>query len=199
MSHFAKLPRWLEDYSIRDDSVLFKIVTYLSLKAQFTPGKEVLFHGKPYKLGVGQLTTGRTKISEATGVQEHAIKWTMNKLKSSQRVSIETDNQCSLITCNWFLENPADCPTSDQRMDSDLSDECPATSLKVSTNTDIEQDREKIYKRKEIPIAPNDVPSSPPEEASDLVKYLCSKWKDFTPPKAIKFERSSIEDEDNVN
>jgi biotin operon repressor len=73
---------------------MVKLWIYLLVRAQqFQDGS---FHGKPLK--TGQLITGRKKLAIETGMSEQQVRTCLNRLKSTNEITIESTNQYSLIT-----------------------------------------------------------------------------------------------------
>jgi len=77
------------------------------------------------KIKRGQLIVGRHKLSEDTGISERTIRTCINRLKSTNEITIESTNRFSLITVieydkyqtkekNRPTERPANRPTTDQ-------------------------------------------------------------------------------------
>ncbi len=90
---YIKLLRKMLSWEWYDDSKMVHIFIHLLLKANYVDGK---FKGKDVKRG--QLITGRNALSKDTGISAQSVRTCLNKLKSTNEITIESTNDFSLIT-----------------------------------------------------------------------------------------------------
>jgi hypothetical protein len=133
MNYFRKIPDWLEFHPKSNDPDFVAIVARLSMMARFSQPRQSSFHGKTIDLSIGQLTLGRKQLSQLTGVEQSKCYRLLKSLQSEQRVNIETDNQCSLITCAW-IDDKSD---SEQRSCETMNNERTTNEQRMNTNTDV--------------------------------------------------------------
>ena len=129
---FRKLPDWLEHHPRNRDPNFVAIVARLSMMARFKLPRQASFRGKTIELEIGQLTTGRRQLSVDSGTTESCCKNALKRLFDDQRITIETDNQCSLITCTWITEQTTDGQQTGQRVDNDRT----TSGQRMDTNTE---------------------------------------------------------------
>lgn len=91
---YIKLYEGITDWEWFTDGNMVKLWIYLLVRAQ--QFKDGSFHGKPLK--TGQLITGRKKLAIETGMSEQQVRTCLNRLKSTNEITIESTNQYSLIT-----------------------------------------------------------------------------------------------------
>jgi hypothetical protein len=96
---FIKLDRKILKWEWFDDPYMFKTFVYLLLKANHKDGR---WQGVLVKKG--QIITGRLKLATALGFSEMKIRTCLNKLKTTNEISIETTSRFSIITiCKYEL------------------------------------------------------------------------------------------------
>ena len=82
---------WYQDYVVKD------VFLHLLLTANF---KETTWKNRILKKG--QVVTGRKKLASDLGFSEQQIRTALDKLKSTNEITIETTNRYSVITIvNW--------------------------------------------------------------------------------------------------
>ena len=97
LSGFIKLHRklvawgWYQDYVVKD------VFLHLLLTANF---KKTQWQGR--ELDEGQVVTGTQKLAEDLGFTRQQVRTALNKLKSTNEITIESTNRYSIITVvNW--------------------------------------------------------------------------------------------------
>jgi len=96
---FVSLHRKIIDWEWYSDVVVRDLFIHLLLTANFTDKK-----WKGIDIKRGQVLTGRFKLSEILGFSEMQIRTALNKLKSTNEITIKTTNRNSLITINKYNE-----------------------------------------------------------------------------------------------
>ena len=88
------------------------------------------------KVKRGQLITGRKSLSEKTGLSEQTIRTSIDRLKSTNEITIKTTNKNSLITVlNYdFYQNKE---TANQQTNQQLTNKQPTTNQQLTTNKNV--------------------------------------------------------------
>lgn len=98
MGGYIKLDRALfENPWISKDHDYLLVVVYLLKDAAYTEFRTV-FNGETITLKPGQLITGRKKLAEEAGVEEHKVQRVLNRLESEHLIEQQKSNKGSLIT-----------------------------------------------------------------------------------------------------
>ena len=81
----------------------------------------------------GQIVTGRKKLSSDTGLSEQSVRTSLNKLKSTNEVTIESTKQYSIIEIiNW---------KNYQQVTNNLTNEQPTTNQQLTTNKNVKKEK----------------------------------------------------------
>lgn len=97
MSGWIKLYRSMIEWEWYSDINVKVLFLHLLLKANHSDQK-----WKGIDVKRGQLVTGRKKLSAQTGLSEQSIRTSLDKLKSTNEITIRSTNQNSIITiCNY--------------------------------------------------------------------------------------------------
>lgn len=119
MPGFVKLDRDIieSDPRMRNDPDYLAVWIWLNLRAAFkkTPA---LFGKRRITLKPGQLTTGRNKLSELTGVEPNKVYRILKYLKSEQLIEQQTTNHNSLIS---ILSMMNDCKEGEQHFEQQMN------------------------------------------------------------------------------
>ena len=96
---FIKLDRKILKWEWFDDPYMFKTFVYLLLKANHKNNK-----WQGIEIKKGQLITSRLKLATALRFSEMKIRTCLNKLKSTNEITIQTTSHYSVITiCKYAL------------------------------------------------------------------------------------------------
>ena len=90
---YIKLDRKITDWEWFTDGNMLKTFIYLLTNAQY---KDARFKGIEVKRG--QILVGRNKLADRLQMSERQIRTCLNKLKTTNEVTIETTNKYSLIS-----------------------------------------------------------------------------------------------------
>jgi len=147
-----------------------------------------------YKLLPGQVITGRKSLAMDLGLSERKIRTSINKLISTNEVTVQTTNKFSIISiCNWDAyqhieqdqrpaERPATSPAKDQQ----------AATYKKVKNIRSKEDivvaaisstakRQKDFYNSLIPFLT--------EHPKERIKAFYDYWSELNPPKTkMRFE-----------
>ena len=129
MEGWIKLHRRLINWEWYQDSNMVHLFIHLLLSANHKPGK-----WRGVDIDRGQLITGRNKLSEQTGISHQTIRTCIDRLKSTNELTIKVTNRYSLLTiCNYeeyqLHELDTNQPTNQQSTNNQ-----PATNQQLTTN-----------------------------------------------------------------
>ena len=130
MSNFGwiSLHRSMLDWEWYDDINVCRLFIHLLLKANH---KDASWKGIDIKKG--SLVVGRDSLSCATGLSVQQIRTALNKLKSTNEITIKTTNKNSLISItNW--EKYQD---SNQQTTSEITNHQPTSNQQITTNNNV--------------------------------------------------------------
>ena len=124
---YIKIHRKILDWEWYNDANTFRLFMHLLLKANFKSnrwqGVEIL---------PGQLVTGRKVLADELRLSEQEIRTSLNKLKSTNEITIKSTNKFSIVTiCKWLDyqdKDIADQPT--EQPSEQLSSNQQSTTLK---------------------------------------------------------------------
>jgi hypothetical protein len=144
MHGYIKLHRKMLDWEWHSDPGTFSVFMHLLLMARFDEGQ-----WKGVRLEPGQLITGRKALSQSTGISEQGIRTCLERLKSTNEITIKSTNKFSVITIvNWgkyqcMTEEPTSKSTSSP------ADEQPAINQQ-STNNQPQRKNDKNIKNESL-------------------------------------------------
>lgn len=96
---WVKLYRHILEWEWYDDSKMVHLFIHLLLKANYEEGK-----WKGITIKRGQLLTGRLSLYQQTKISHQSIRTCLEKLKSTNEITIQATNKYSIITlCNYEL------------------------------------------------------------------------------------------------
>ncbi|MCQ2105905.1 MAG: hypothetical protein MJZ26_08945 [Fibrobacter sp.] len=132
MEGWIKLHRGLLDWEWADKPEMVALFVHLLCMAN-TEDHE--WHGTMVERG--QIVTGRKELSKKTGISEQTIRTCINRLKSTNTITIKATNKYSIITiCNfdkYQLADKADNQTANQQTNQQLTNNQPTTNQQLTT------------------------------------------------------------------
>ena len=144
MEGWIKLHRKFENWEWFNISEMVHLFIYLLLSANSEDGN---WRGISVKRG--QLITGRTSLSENTGISQQTIRTCLNRLKSTNEITIQSTNQYSIITIIKYEDYQSKKLNSNQPTNQPPTQ--PLTSDQPATNHKQEEEEyKKIEERKEL-------------------------------------------------
>ena len=97
MSGFVAMPRKIKEWRYYTDANTYRLFTHLIYSATWKPISKGEIDLLP-----GQLITGRKILASELRLSEQEIRTSLNKLKTSQEITIKATNKFSIITvCKW--------------------------------------------------------------------------------------------------
>ena len=137
MSGWIKLHRKMLEWEWYDDLPTFRLFTHLLLTVNFEKKR-----WRGIEVNPGQIVTGRKSLSEETGLTEMQIRTALNKLKSTNEITIKTTKHYSVITIvSWF-----DYQDNDQQINQQATNKQPTSNQQVTTT----KERKNIRKKEKV-------------------------------------------------
>jgi hypothetical protein len=152
MSGWIKLHRQITDWEWYDDHNTFRLFMHLLLKANH---KERNYRG--VKIEVGCVMTGRELLSKETGLSVQQIRTCLERLKSTNEITIKSDKQGTIIQVVKYKDYQVTTNESTTHQ--------PTSNQQVTTNKNVKKEK-------------NDNNTFTPPTAED-VKYYCLERKNF--------------------
>jgi hypothetical protein len=130
---YIKLYRSVLSWEWFDDANTLKMFVYLLLNARHDEGR---WQGK--EVHAGQLITGRMALAKNLKMSERSVRTCLERLKSTNEVTIKTTNKYSIITVvNWGkyqVYEDANDQQNDQPADQQATSKRPASDQQTTTN-----------------------------------------------------------------
>jgi hypothetical protein len=160
MSHgWIKLHRSLLDWEWYTDQNTSRLFIHLLLRANH---KDKKWRG--ISIQKGQLLTGRKALAKETGLSEQQVRTSLDKLKSTNEITIKSTKASSVITVVAWDSHQQDNQQDNQQ----VTNEQPTSNQQVTTNKNVKNDNNE--KNKEAP---------PPKDP---------KKEEWTPPQGLNIE-----------
>lgn len=154
---YIKLSEGIINWEWFTDGNMLKLWVYLLVNAQ--QFEDTRYRG--IELKTGQLVTGRKKISQETGLTEMQVRTCLNKLKSTNEITIETTNKYSVITIlkyDLYQSNePYGIQQINQENNQQITNEQPTNNQQITTSNKDKRDkreREKDIYNKALDCSP---------------------------------------------
>lgn len=136
--------RRLKAWEWYTDPNTFRVFMHLILSANH---KERSWRGFP--LRAGQVITGRVQLAQELGLSEQQIRTALDKLKSTNEITVETTSQFSVVTLvKWAEYQIEDKETTDEKPADDEKHNQPSTQPITTDKNDKKHKKE----RKDIPL-----------------------------------------------
>ncbi len=131
MSGWIKIHRKILEWEWYDDANTFRLFMHLILKANHKPKK---YRGK--EVGIGCLLTGRDILSTETGLSVRQVRTSLERLKSTNEVTIKTTSQGTEIKIVNYHKY--------QLTTSETTNERPTNDQQTTTNKNVKNNKEVI-------------------------------------------------------
>ena len=120
---YIKLHRKMMGWGWYKDQDTLAVFIHLLLSANFAESEYM-----GMKILPGQVVTGRKAIAHALGISEQKVRTSLNRLKSTNEITIKSTNKFSVVTItNWALYQSSD-EESTSKSTSKLTNNQPATN-----------------------------------------------------------------------
>lgn len=162
---YIKLYRKMTDWGWYKDQNTKDVFLHLLLEACYEP---CFFRNANLK--AGQIATTVKEIKEKTGISEQSIRTSLNRLKSTNEITIETTNKFSIITLN----NYADYQGANNQSNNQLTNNQQTTNKQL-TNATYNKEIKKLRNEEIKNISSGKTKFVPP--TLQEVKDYCSERK----------------------
>lgn len=129
MEGWISLYRKFTEWEWYTDANTMRVFLHLLLKANHKDGN---WQGKTIKRG--QVVTGRKSLSNELKISEQAIRTSLNKLKITNEITIETTNKFSIITIEKYDVYQDNQKENNQQKDQQATNEQPTSNQQLTTN-----------------------------------------------------------------
>jgi hypothetical protein len=125
MDGWIKLHRKFLEWGWYDDVNTFKVFIHILLSVNSKPGT-----WRGIDIEPGQLITGRLELANRLKLSEMQIRTALNKLKSTNEITIKTTPQYSVIT----VKNWTDYQHDNQQNNQQITNKQPTNNQRITTN-----------------------------------------------------------------
>lgn len=144
MAGWVKLHRSLLDWEWYDDANTCRLFIHLLLRANHKPK-----NWRGISIDTGQLLTGRKALAEQTGLSEQQVRTSLDKLKSTNEITIKSTSRNSLITLVCWESYQQNNQEDNQQ----ITKYQPTDNQQITTNKNVKNIKnEKNEKKEEIQI-----------------------------------------------
>jgi predicted transcriptional regulator len=179
---WIKLHRSLLDWEWYTDQNTSRLFIHLLLRANH---KDKKWRG--ILIEKGQLLTGRKVLSEETGLSEQQVRSSLNKLKSTNEITIKSTKQSSVITVVAWESYQQD----NQQINQQATNDQPTSNQQVTTNKNVKNDNnEKECNKKETWLPPEGLNLEAWEDYEQHRKTTKGKFSDLARTKAANVIKS---------
>ena len=140
----------------------------------------------------GQLVTGRKALAAQTGLSEQTVRTSLNRLKSTNEITIASTNKFSVITIVNYgkFQDVPEMPTS--TLTSNLTNNQPAANQQLTTNEQEKQGEQGIKPRKRFTPPSVDEVAAYCRERGNVVD--AQRFVDFNASKGWKVGNAGMRD-----
>jgi len=134
--------RSMLDWEWYDDTAAVRLMLHLILTANWETRS---WHGQD--IAPGQLITSMDKLAETLGTSRSAIRRTLDKLKLSGEVTIQTNNHWTTVTLANWAEYQEQQSTTDRPSGRPTTNHRPTTDRPAATTKEVKKERSKEVKK----------------------------------------------------
>ena len=145
MAGWIKLHRSLLDWEWYDDANTCRLFIHLLLRANHKPK-----NWRGIAINTGQLLTGRKVLAEQTGLSEQQVRTSLNKLKSTNEITIKSTSHNSLITLVCWESYQQNNQEDNQA----VTKQQPTDNQAVTTNKNVKNDNNEKNDKKKPWVSP---------------------------------------------
>jgi len=125
---YIKIHRKMTEWEWYQDTNTFRLFMHLLLNANHSGNK---FMGK--SVPAGSLIIGRKSLSGETGLSEQQIRTAINKLKSTNEITIKATNKFSICTIVKWADYQYNQPAKPQQNNQRITNNQPTSNQQVTT------------------------------------------------------------------
>ena len=145
MAGWIKLHRSLLDWEWYDDANTCRLFIHLLLRANHKPK-----NWRGIAINTGQVLTGRKVLAEQTGLSEQQVRTSLNKLKSTNEITIKSTSHNSLITLVCWESYQQNNQEDNQA----VTKQQPTDNQAVTTNKNVNNDKNEKNDKKKPWVSP---------------------------------------------
>jgi hypothetical protein len=168
---WIKLHRKLMDWEWYCDSHMVHLFIHMLFKANHEPRK-----WKGESIDKGQFVSGREQLSLETGISEQSIRTCIERLKSTNEITIKSTNKFSVITvCNYCKyqsceidDQPSNQPAIQPTTNQQLTNNQPATNQQLTNNQPATNHKQELYNTKNYRELKKSTPLPPANDFDDV-------------------------------
>lgn len=152
MSGWIKIHRRILQWEWYSDTNTVRLFLHLLLNANYEDKR-----WRGFEIKRGQVVTGRLKLSQETNLSEQQVRRCLERLKSTNEITIKATNKYTIITINKYEEYQHTAQENNQEINQQdnqqITNKQPTNNQQITTTKEIK--KEKKYKeRKEERIIP---------------------------------------------
>jgi hypothetical protein len=133
---WIKLHRRFLKWEWFEDEKMVKLFIYLLLSVNFEDKK---WRGIDVKRG--QMITGRKILSKETGMSEQSIRTCLERLKSTNEITIKATNQYSVLTLTNYESYQEGLSEVNQQTNQPLTNEQPTSNQRATTTKEVKKEK----------------------------------------------------------
>ena len=179
---YVRVFRSMLDWEWYDDTACVRLMLHLLLTVNWEAKQ---WHGQTIQ--PGQLVTSMDKLAETLGTTRSAIRRTMDKLKSSGEVTVQTNNHWTTVTLGNWAEYQEVQPTNGRQKSQPTANQRPTTDRPSATTEEVKKERRE-EQRGANPAALSI------EDRKGLFLEACKKSIEAKPDRMLKSERQGFLD-----
>jgi len=171
---WIKIHRKLLDWEWYDEPNVMRLFLHLLLKANH---KDKNYRGQVIKKGT--LLTGRDLLAKETGLSIQQIRTAINKLKSTNEITIKTNKQGSVIQIVKYAEY--------QILTNKVTNKQPDSNQQLTTNKNVKKEKKLVYRSFDhLSITVEDVRKLDKEYTKKQIDYILDAIENYSKNKSYK-------------